>query len=123
LQAFQEQLVESESVAATEDDIAWILRLRSARSKALGAGLFGDVAWDLLLELFAAHLAGRKVRLCDIDIGAPRSTVARWAAVLEERGLISCQLGHLGCEQLQLELTSFGAAKMDELFHSLRRQD
>ena len=118
-----EQLVDSDSVAATEEDIASILRLRRARSKALGADLFGDVAWDLLLELFGAHLAGRKIRLSEIDAGAPRSTVSRWAAVLEERGLVSCRLDHLGCKDLQLELTGAGASKMDELFRSFRRQD
>jgi hypothetical protein len=110
-------------VAATEDDIASILRLRRARSKALGAGLFGDIAWDLLLELFAAHLAGREVRLSEVEVEAARATIARWAAVLEERGLFSCRLDHLGCEDLRLELTRAGAARMDELFRSLRRQD
>ena len=118
-----EQLVDSDSVTATEDDIASILRLRRARQKLLGADLFGDVAWDLLLELFAAHLAGRKIRLTEIKIGAPRSTIARWAAVLDERGIISCRLDHLGCGDLQVELTREGASKMDELFRSFRRQD
>jgi len=114
--------VDSDSLFATEEEIASILRLRRARQKLLGADLFGDVAWDLLLELFAAHLAGRKIRLSEIDAGAPRSTLARWAAVLEERGVISCRLDHLGCEDLQLELTREGAAKMDELFRTLHRQ-
>lgn len=114
--------MDSDSVAATEDDIASILRLRRARQKLLGADLFGDAAWDVLLELFAAHLAGRKVRLSEIKIGAPRSTITRWAAVLEERGLISCRPDHLEGEDLQVELTREGAAKMDELFRSLHRQ-
>ena len=108
-----------ETLGATEHHIALILRLRRARSCALGEGLFGDVGWDILLELFAARLGRRRVKLSELDIAAPQSTIARWAAVLEQRGLIACQQDAPGCNDRWAELTSVGTAKMAELFRML----
>lgn len=109
-----------EPLDATEEEIASILALRRARAETFGAELFGDIAWDILLQLFAARLGRKRVRLDDVEIAAPRSTVARWATVLEERGLIACRLDPANSEELWVELSSAGAAKMGRLFHSLR---
>jgi len=117
---FWGRLVNTETLGATEEDIASILRLRRARAEMFGAELFGDLAWDILLQLFAARLGRRKVRLSDLQIVAPKTTVARWAAVLEERGLISCHLDRLNSKELWIELSASGAARMSALFRSLR---
>jgi hypothetical protein len=84
------------------------------------AELFGDPAWDVLLQLFAAKLDGRKIKLSALAAAGPRSTLARWATVLHERGLISCDLGRLDSGDLWVELSATGAAKMSALFDSLR---
>ena len=103
-------------MSPTEEHIASILRLRRARSEILGEGLFADIGWDILLELFAARLAGRAVRLSELNISGARSTVARWAAALEERGLIACGTAPLESADLWLELSDSGFAKMEGLF-------
>jgi hypothetical protein len=69
---------------------ASMLDFRRARSTALPADLFGEPAWDLLLELFVAdakgqHLTGRDVsRRCNI----PASVLSRWLIHLAKIDLI-----------------------------------
>lgn len=105
---------------ASEEQIASILELRRARAEALGPGLFGDFAWDILLQLYAARLGERSVRLSDLESLAPSSTLARWVAVLEERGLVSCGLDGLSPAEIRAELSPTGEARMSELFRILR---
>lgn len=52
--------------------------------------LFGEPAWDLLLDLFIAMREGKRVPVTSACIGAavPTTTALRWLALLEERGLI-----------------------------------
>ena len=106
---------------ATEAHIAAIIHLRRARAEVLGEGLFGDIGWDILLELFAAYLGGRSIRLSDLECQGPRSTVARWAAALEERGLIRCRRSdRFDRDELWLELSDLGRTKLEGLFDQAR---
>lgn len=99
-----------------------ILRLRRARSGVLGDGLFSDPAWDILLQLYAASLRGRsKLKLAEVATDVPSSTLARWATLLEERALICCDVDPLVPSMLWVGLSRSGAARMSELFASLRR--
>lgn len=111
--------MEFEPVGTDEQRIVSILRLRRARTDVFGAGLFDDLAWDVLLQLYAASLGNRKMRLSDLGDIAPKSTIARWIAVLEERGLVSCGLDVVKPANLWVELTNAGEAKMARLFRSL----
>ena len=67
-----------------------ILAYRRARESEFGRDLFSDPAWDMLLELLAAHLGDRRVTLCDLarSIAIPTSTARRWAAALAEHDLV-----------------------------------
>jgi hypothetical protein len=112
-----------EAADATEDYVDALLRLNRRRSEVFGAELFGNPVWDLLLQLFAAKLGGRKTRLSDLAPIGPRSTLARWATLLQERGLVSCQLGRLDSGELWIELSVIGAVKMSGLIEGLRRSD
>jgi hypothetical protein len=111
--------VKTDASALTEKQIAAILELRRARAKYFGTELFADPAWDILLQLFAAKLGGRRLRLADLETLAPRTTLARWAAVLEERGFVSCHFEPGGNTKLSLEISPLGAARMSELLRSL----
>src|SRR5690349_3323953 len=75
--------------AVKEDHILSVLLVRQARTAVLGSGLFSDPAWDLMLELYAAHLGERTVCLTDLAaaIGTPLSVTERWVTALVERGL------------------------------------
>jgi hypothetical protein len=57
-----------------------------------GARLFGEPAWDMLLDLFIAHQEDRAVRVTSACIGAcaAPTTGLRWLASLEQNGLVRC---------------------------------
>lgn len=101
----------------TEDHILSVLAYRRGREAAFGRDLFSDPAWDLLLELYAARLAGRSVTLAELAtaIDIPRSTSARWINALVERGLIITTTDSVDCTQLRLDLSPDAAARMKRL--------
>lgn len=63
---------------------------RRQRRRFFPADLFGEPAWDLLLDLFKARLEGRMITVTSACIAAdvPLSTALRWLGVLEEQGLV-----------------------------------
>jgi DNA-binding MarR family transcriptional regulator len=66
------------------------LALRRRRNEVLGQELFGEPAWDMLLDLFVAHEEDRPLsvgRLCSAA-GVPESTARRWLATLESHGTV-----------------------------------
>lgn len=52
--------------------------------------LFGEPAWDIMLDLFIAAEAGRAPTVSEASAGACTSTHAaqRWIAILEARGML-----------------------------------
>ena len=60
------------------------------RDDFLSEGLFGEPAWDILLDLFACEEEGRSVRISSACIGAavPASTALRYLSEMERRGLV-----------------------------------
>src|SRR3546814_15550976 len=67
-----------------------LLRLRMRRGCSLDSELFGDTAWDMLLDLYAAALAGRRLRVSSscVAAGVPPPTALRWQRILVERGRV-----------------------------------
>jgi hypothetical protein len=112
--------MEAIKVQLTQDDIDWILEVRRQRSKVFGEGLFSDPAWDILLELFAAKLAGRRMTLRELGGVAPESTLARWVAALEERGLVACEVNPLDPDQFRIRLSSRSEDKMMRFLKATR---
>ena len=67
-----------------------ITDFRHARSKILSSEMFGEPAWELLLELFVADAGGH--RLTGVEVSqrcniAP-SVLSRWLRYLSKSGLI-----------------------------------
>lgn len=64
---------------------------RRKRSNWLPDDLFGEPAWDILLELFIMRLQNKRVMVKNACIasGVPATTALRWISVLEAKGLIS----------------------------------
>ena len=91
-----------------------IMEMRRRRSTVFGEGLFSDPAWDILLELFAAELDGRRLGLTDLAHIAPRSTLARWLTALEERGLLLCG-GPLRPDEMRIALSRACSTTMARL--------
>ncbi len=62
---------------------------RQARARFFDAALFGDPAWDMLLDLTAAHGEGEQVSVTSLCIaaGVPATTALRWITQLVETGV------------------------------------
>jgi DNA-binding MarR family transcriptional regulator len=67
-----------------------ILRSRRQREKIFGADLFGEPAWDILLELYAAGLGQQKLSVSGACYASavPHTTGLRWVLKLEKDGWI-----------------------------------
>ena len=61
------------------------------RNEIIGAPLFRDPAWDMLLELFVAHQGGRPGfgQVALPRVGGPATTALRHLSLLEKHGLIT----------------------------------
>lgn len=67
-----------------------IIKARQSRMRFLGADLFADPAWDMLLDLTAARAEHSRVSVTSLCIasGVPTTTALRWIKLLEQAGLI-----------------------------------
>ena len=78
--------------AAYADQAAHISRARALRSRAFGAAaeLFGDPAWDILLDLYTAHVRGQLISISSATIAAavPPTTALRYIEALQRHGLV-----------------------------------
>ncbi len=70
-------------------EIRACIRSRRLRERFLPEDLFADPAWDMMLDLFAARLAGEQVSVSSLCIAAavPPTTALRWIGQLTDRGL------------------------------------
>ncbi|MBC2664756.1 MarR family transcriptional regulator [Novosphingobium flavum] len=111
--------------ALLEDDARWLrgarrsYRNRRSRSAVFGDdGLFGEPAWDLLLDLFIAAKEGKRVPVTSACIGAavPTTTALRWLAVLEERGLVVREADPSDARRIFVRLSTDAYARMVSYF-------
>lgn len=67
-----------------------IIRQRQGRSRFFDAELFSDPAWDMLLDLTAAHAEHHRVSVSSLCIasGVPPTTALRWIRQMTETGLL-----------------------------------
>lgn len=86
--------------------------------------LFGEPAWDLLLDLFIAEAEGKKLSVTAACIGAavPTSTALRWLLILEQRGLLTRESDPTDARRVFLRLTGEGYARMVDYFLQLQRE-
>ncbi|MEL6876924.1 MAG: MarR family transcriptional regulator [Pseudomonadota bacterium] len=66
-----------------------IIANRQARARFFDAELFSDPAWDMLLDLTAAHAEHRRVSVTSLCIaaGVPATTALRWVRQMVESGI------------------------------------
>lgn len=67
-----------------------IVGRRSGRAQFLPAEIFGEPAWDMLLDLFIASGNGTSISVSSACIAsrAPATTALRWLKRMEELGLV-----------------------------------
>lgn len=67
-----------------------VIRQRQMRARFFDADLFADPAWDMLLDLTAAHVEKAKVSVTSLCIASsvPPTTALRWIGQMTEAGLL-----------------------------------
>ena len=104
-------------------DVRRLIRLRRERDGLFDEGLFADPAWDVLLELYAAHLEGNRVSISSACIAAtvPGTTALRWITTLVDRGLVTRQDDQFDRRRSFVSLTPRAREKMAAFFTGLYR--
>lgn len=93
--------------------------LRRKRASLFGnPDLFGEPAWDILLDLFIAQGEGRTVSVSSACIGSasPPTTGLRWLGVLADEGLIVRENDPADHRRVLVRLTPAGTAAMERFF-------
>ena len=95
-------------------------RERRRRKEFLPSDLFGEAAWDILLDLFAARLEQRKISVTSACIGAdvPATTALRWLGQLEEIGFIDRTVSETDQRVTWVQLTDACEKIMTSYFQS-----
>lgn len=91
---------------------------RRSRAGFFPDGIFGEAAWDILLDLFIAKLGGSRVSLkaACIASGVPETTAYRWIDVLIDLDLAQKFPDPADKRRCWLELTARGYAALRSYF-------
>jgi len=95
--------------------LAWSNAIR-VRNGALGPSLTGDPAWNILLELYVQHCAGKSVSIasaCVVSRVSERTTV-RWLSVMAEAGLTHPVPDPSDIRHSSIGLTAAGVKKIEQ---------
>lgn len=96
-----------------------MLAARRMRAEVFDADLFGEPAWDILLELFVAGEEGTPVALSSAGIGSmvPPTTALRWLRLLEERGIVLRRLDPADGRRTHVALSEAARARLATLLN------
>lgn len=99
-----------------------IIANRQARNRFFDPALFGDPAWDMLLDLTAAHGEGARVSVTSLCIaaGVPATTALRWLTQMVESGLFEHVPDQVDRRRAFIALSEKALAAMSNYFASLR---
>lgn len=83
-----------------------VQRARSRRVEFLGSSLFGEPAWDMLLELFASAAEQKRLTVGDLCKASkvPPTTALRWIDALFRQGLITRRPDPLDSRRVHVEI-------------------
>ena len=100
-----------------------MIRARRLRDGFFEGGLFEEPAWDMLLDLYAAHLEGVRVSVSSLCIAAAvaPTTALRWIGKMTEAGLFARQPDPLDRRRAFMVLTERAMEGMRGYMHALRR--
>lgn len=108
-----------------EDEVRWLRfarrQYRDRRARGILFGdetLFGEPAWDMMLDLFIAAKERKRVPVTSACIGAavPTTTALRWLALLEDRGLVVREADASDARRIFVRLSADAYAKMVSYF-------
>lgn len=125
--ALKQELAESRRRAiadapVSEREVRALLAARRTREQIISRELFADPAWDILLELYAAALAQRRVSISELTIASavPGTTALRWIDKLENLGLLSRLDDPFDRRRVWIEISPEGEEKMRSCFQEIR---
>jgi predicted transcriptional regulator len=99
---------------------------RRRRDSAAGiGGLFGEPAWDILLDVFIARKSQREIQVSSvcIEAGVPSTTILRWLTRLELEGLIYRAPDNVDGRRRYVRLTDAGEAMMHRVLETINLGD
>jgi hypothetical protein len=104
-------------------EVRQIINHRRLRSVYFDPTLFADPAWDMLLELYAAHLEYCNTSVTTLSEAScvPATTALRWISTLETAGLIARKRDPRDGRRIFVSLTPEGLNSMQSYFARARR--
>jgi DNA-binding MarR family transcriptional regulator len=113
--------VPAEPVQVAAADVRKAIRARRLRSRPFPDVLFEDPAWDMLLDLYAAHLERAQVSVSSLCIAAavPPSTALRWISKMTEDGLFIREPDPFDRRRAFMALSEASLDRMNRYFATL----
>lgn len=104
-------------------ELARIKRVRGVRGRHFDPALFADPAWDMLLDLAAARIAGKPVAVSSLCIAAavPPTTALRWIKMLTDAGLFARRADPADGRRVFVDLGDEAMAAMRAYLAEVRR--
>ena len=101
-----------------------IIRQRQLRAQFLGAELFADPAWDILLDLTAARAEHTRVSVTSLCIasGVPPTTALRWISQMTDAGILERVEDESDRRRAFIELSDKTADAMARYFAELGKE-
>ena len=101
-----------------------IIRQRQLRARFFDGDLFGDPAWDMLLDLAAARAEHARVSVTSLCIasGVPPTTALRWIGQMTEGGLLERVEDETDRRRAFITLTDKAADSMARFFAEIGAQ-
>lgn len=114
---------ERRGAVVTSAEIRALLQVRRLRDRYMPADLFADPAWDMMLDLMAARLDGKRVSVSSLCIAAavPPTTALRWIGQLTERGIFVRTRDPQDARRVFIELSDESAENVAAWFAAARR--
>jgi hypothetical protein len=97
-----------------------LIKLRRDRERFFPADIFADPAWDMLLDLVAARLEGKRVPVSSLCIAAavPTTTALRWIRSLTEAGIFVRHVDPADARRSHVEISATAAESMLAYLHA-----
>lgn len=116
------------SLSYRNDSNLWLMLAREfyqerrRRKKFFSSELFGEPAWDILLDLYIAAKENNEVSTTSACIGAdvPHTTALRWLQLLIDQGLVERRNDKRDNRRTFVRISDLGYARMTEFFASNR---
>jgi hypothetical protein len=116
--------ISTKTVVVSVGDVRKLIRARRLRDRFMPADLFGEAAWDMLLDLMAARIEGGRVAVSSLCIAAavPPTTALRAIRGMTERGLFVRVADDHDKRRIFIELSDSTADAMRGYLSAVKQQ-